>query len=141
MGHPSVKLGEAALNDLLKDAGIIKIVTAVNVASISILELLEYDVTRQDINRAFAKGVISFDKSSELSSGDSGGNGIFGTAEALGDQYFRFLSSKVKLTQLGLFILETIEYHQEGRTGNEPSVSASLAVPEPNYQPSTMLWR
>src|SRR5690349_9917074 len=45
MDNPGMQLGEAALNDLFKDAGIVKIVTAVNVASISILELLEYDVT------------------------------------------------------------------------------------------------
>ena len=57
------------LTKLLQDSTIVRIVSIIGNASLSILELLEYNLTRRDINYAFASGVIGIDKS--LSSSQS----------------------------------------------------------------------
>lgn len=72
-------------------------------ASLSILELLEYGITRRGVNHALATGIIVFDKSrmDEYKAVDS-------------DYYFlNFLSSKVKLSKLGLSLLQQIRNHPE----------------------------
>ena len=40
-----------------------RIVGILDITSLSILELLEYDLTRKDINHALSNGVIKIDKS------------------------------------------------------------------------------
>ena len=95
---------------LLIDPIVIKIVTVLDVVSLSILELLEYGITRKDISQSLSEGIITFDKSTIIHD-DVSSN--FPLTEkdiiASGDYYFyNFLNSKVKLTELGLFILDTI---------------------------------
>ena len=107
-----------ALEDLLRDPIIIRIVTILNISSLSILELLEYELSRKDINRAMAKGVIAFDKST-LPADAAVDKNVLGSS----DYYFKFLSSKVRLTELGIYILDTIE-------GNKLQL-------QPSYPPST----
>ena len=96
------------LTKLLRDPAVLKIVTALDVVSLSILELLEYGISRKDVSQALADEIIIFDKSalvhSEMSSN-------FPLTEqniiASGDYYFyNFLNSNVKLTELGVYLLE-----------------------------------
>jgi len=51
------------LTKLVRDPIIVRIVSIIDIASLSILELLEYDFTRRDINYALSSGVIAIDKS------------------------------------------------------------------------------
>jgi monomeric isocitrate dehydrogenase len=46
------------LTKLLRDPIVIKIVTVLNVVSLSILELLEYGITRKDISQSLAEGIL-----------------------------------------------------------------------------------
>ena len=83
---------------------------SLDITSLSILELLEYDLTRKDINHALSNGVIKIDKSA--SSADSAYEDDNNKRNMLvsGDYYFyNFLNSKVKLTEIGLQILESIK--------------------------------
>lgn len=91
------------IKELLTDNSITKIVKIIDNASLSILELLEFGITRKEVNHALANDIIRFDKTPEKPPTDEYG------AVAGGDYYFSFLNSKVKLTELGLFILERIQ--------------------------------
>lgn len=100
-----------SLTTLLKDSIVIKIVTILDVVSLSILELLEYGLSRKDISQALANEIITFDKSATIHN-DISSN--FPLTEmdiiASGDYYFyNFLNSKVKLTDLGIHILDTLK--------------------------------
>jgi hypothetical protein len=105
------------LTKLLQDPVLVRIVSIIGNTSLSILELLEYN-TRKDVNYALSSGVIVIDKSSSSSQShldypdvSLDDNNIL----VSGDYYFyNFLSSKVKLTDLGIYILETIK--AENRT-------------------------
>ncbi len=115
------------LTKLLRDLIVIKIVTVLDVVSLSILELLEYGITRKDISRSLAEEIITFDKSTIMHD-DVSSN--FPLTEkdviASGDYYFyNFLNSKVKLTELGLFILDTIRGEVD-RTRVPPSDAIGL---------------
>ncbi len=85
------------IKELLEDPTIVKIVKIIGKASLSILELLEFGITRQEINHALATEIIRFDKESATDE-----NGTI----AGGDYYFKFLNSKVKLTEEGLLLLQ-----------------------------------
>jgi hypothetical protein len=63
MSEWTIPLDHDAISNLLLDPMITRMVTIVNLANLSILELLEYNITRHDINRALVKGIIEFDKS------------------------------------------------------------------------------
>jgi hypothetical protein len=94
-----------------KDPIIVRIVRILDITSLSILELLEYDLTRKDINHALSNGVIKIDKSAS-SSDVSAYEDDYNKRNILvsGDYYFyNFLNSKVKLTEVGLQILESIK--------------------------------
>jgi hypothetical protein len=100
------------LTKLLRDPLIVRIVSIIDIASLSILELLEYDLTRKDINYALLNGVIAVDKSAASSSTAHEDTQHIQDLNILvsGDFYFHnFLSSKVKLTDVGLYILESIK--------------------------------
>lgn len=105
MNDLTVPLDRNSVEGLLRDPIILRIVTVVNLASLSILELLEYGFNHENINAALSKGVIAIDKSTLLSG--------LAHAEKMSfdypDYYLKFLSSKVRLTELGLYILETIK--------------------------------
>jgi hypothetical protein len=112
MRDPTIPLDHDALSGLLNDLVMIRLVTVVNLASLSILELLEYGLSRKDISRAMAKGLIEFDTQpptlATLETMNKG-EGVVGHVLETGDYYFGLLSSKVKLTKLGLYMLEIIE--------------------------------
>jgi hypothetical protein len=96
----------------LKDPIIVRIVRILDITSLSILELLEYDLTRKDINHALSNGVIKIDKSPSSSSAASPYEDNNNKSNILvsGDYYFyNFLNGKVKLTEMGLQILESIK--------------------------------
>jgi hypothetical protein len=122
MSNPAMPLDHDALSELLNDPVMIRVVTVVNVASLSILELLEYGFTRKDVNRAMAKGVIEFDKP-PVPESMSRRDVVHHVLET-GDYYFGVLSSKVKLTRLGLYMLEIIE-------GNMQSARTESGLEEP----------
>ena len=86
-----------------------RIVGILDITSLSILELLEYDLTRKDINHALSNGVIKIDKSPSSAAStyeDNSNRNVF----VSGDYYFyNFLNSKVKLTEMGQQILESIK--------------------------------
>jgi hypothetical protein len=128
MGDRVIPLNHDALSELLNDPVILRLVTVVNLTSLSILELLEYNFSRKDISRALAKGVIKFDKSSSLPPAPEGTSKevVYHVLET-GDYYFGLLSSKVRLTEVGLYLLETIEA-QTARGGPMPKMESELLL-------------
>jgi hypothetical protein len=99
------------LTKLIRDPIIIRIVSELDIVSLSILELLEYNLTRKDINYALLNGVIAVDKSAASSA-------VYEDIQHIqdlnilvsGDFYFHnFLNNKLKLTDVGLYILESIK--------------------------------
>ena len=111
MDDTTIPLNHSAISGLLSDPILTRMVTVVNLTSLSILELLEYGFTRKDISRAMAKEVIEFDKplASESPSRQDLVNQILET----GDYYFELLSRKVRLAKLGLFMLEISEADED----------------------------
>jgi hypothetical protein len=97
----------------LRDPIVVKIVGIIGNTSVSILELLEYNLTRKDVNYALSNGVIIIGKSSSSSQLHLDYPGVSlddNNILVSCDYYFyNFLSSKVKLTDLGIYILETIK--------------------------------
>jgi hypothetical protein len=96
---------------MLNDPVVIKIAIVLDIVSLSILELLEYGISRKDVSHALAIEIIMFDKSA-LVYNDMSSNFLLTEQDiiASGDYYFyNFLNSKVKLTELGLYILETLK--------------------------------
>jgi hypothetical protein len=90
---------------------IIRIVTILDITSLSILELIEYGLTLRDINYSMANGIISYEKISKpLNTEEYSALGI----PLTGDYYYNYLNSKVKLTEIGLYILESIKTTQLG---------------------------
>lgn len=85
------------IKELVEDPAIVRIVKVIDRASLSILELLEYGVTQKEINHALNTGVIVFDKTTRK----------YGAAES--DYYYEFLNSKVKLSELGLLLLQCVK--------------------------------
>ena len=100
-----IPIDRAALSDLISRSIIVRIVTILDITSLSILELLEYGLTMNDINFSMANGVIAYDKAAKRVSNEETALGI----PLSGDYYYNFLNSKVKLTELGLYILDTIK--------------------------------
>lgn len=98
-----------ALTELLKRPMILRIVTILDITSLSILELFEYRLTLKDVNYAMANGVITYDKLAKpLGTEEVSALGI----PLTGDYYYSFLNSKVKLTELGIHILDSIKTNQ-----------------------------
>jgi hypothetical protein len=100
------------LTELIRNPVIVRILSILDLASLSILELLEYNLERREINYALSEGVIAIDKTTSPSSSSE-----LHTTEMIqednillrGDSYFyNFLNSKVRLTELGLYILDSI---------------------------------
>lgn len=119
------------LTVLLKDPIIVKIVTVLDVVSLSILELLEYKISRKDVSYALANEVIMFDKSALVHT-DVSSNFPLTEQDIIagGDYYFyNFLNSKVKLTELGLYILDTIKSEQFNKADVPPYDTTGLQHP------------
>lgn len=85
--------------EYLSEPAILRIVRAINKVSLSILELREYDVLPNEINQALAQGIIQFDRPSSWHPSSE-------TGIPYGDSYYQHLNSKIKLTELGLAVLD-----------------------------------
>lgn len=97
------------ITELMRKPIIIKIVTILDITSLSILELIEYGLTLRDINYSMANGIIIYEKISKpLNIEEYSALGI----PLTGDYYYNYLNSKVKLTEIGLYILECIKTTQ-----------------------------
>lgn len=79
---------------------IIKVVKSIDKANLSILELLEFGISRKEIYHALANSIVGFDKAPDKLTADE--------QATAGDYYFKFLITKVKLTALGLRLLQHI---------------------------------
>ena len=100
-----------SLAELMRKPVIIRIVTVLDITSLSILELLEYGLTLKAVNYSMAKGIIRYDKIFKpINNEDYKALGI----PLTGDYYYNHLNSKVKLTEIGLYILESIKSNQLG---------------------------
>ena len=117
-----IPIDRITLSNLMSRPIIIRIVTILDITSLSILELLEYGLTMNDVNFSMANGVIAYDVTTKRMSSEETALGI----PLSGDYYYNFLNSKVKLTELGLYILDTIKCdHYESNS------------PFPNHQMSS----
>ena len=95
-----------ALTELMRNPIILRIVSILNITSLSILELFEYGLALKDVNYSMANGVIIYDKPKRtLGIEETSALGI----PLTGDYYYSFLNSKVKLTEIGLSILESVK--------------------------------
>lgn len=101
------------VTNLLRDPVIIRAVSVIDISSLSVLELLEYGLSRNDIKYALTKGVISFVWSPPYTSSSEFYRPLEITELAdilVSDEaYYNSLRSKVILTQLGMFILDCIK--------------------------------
>ena len=113
MSERNMPIEPVHLTELIRNPVIVRIVSILDLASLSILELLEYNLERREINYALSEGVIAIDKTTSPSSSSE-----LHTTEMIqednmllrGDSYFyNFLNSKVRLTELGLHILDSIK--------------------------------
>ena len=95
-----------AMTELTRKPIIVRIVSILNITSLSMLELFEYGLALKDVNYSMANGVIIYDKPKRpLAIEETSALGI----PLTGDYYYSFLNSKVKLTELGLSILESVK--------------------------------
>src|SRR5688572_2646520 len=125
----SIRLDNEALTKLFRDPVIVRVVSVLDIASLSILELLEYGLTRRDISWALSKGVIEFDKSTVAAKPEESPANVF----ALGDYYFSFLNNKVRLTEIGLHILYTIKSEQqEDKASRQPEFIQESSPNQPD---------
>jgi hypothetical protein len=127
-----IPIDRVALSELLSRPIIVRIVTILDITSLSILELLEYGLTFKDINFSMANGVIAYDKATKRVSSEETALGI----PLSGDYYYNFLNSKVKLTELGLYILDTIKSNQLEDKSSVPNEQISSDA-DPRH-PSTI---
>ncbi|MDP9289946.1 MAG: hypothetical protein M3P08_17360 [Thermoproteota archaeon] len=101
------------LTELIRNPVIVRIVSILDLASLSILELLEYNLERRELNYALSEGVIAIDKTTSPSSSSQLHPTEMRQKDNIllrGDSYFYdFLNSKVRLTELGLHILDSIK--------------------------------
>lgn len=97
----NIPIGETHLTELIRNPTVVRIVSILDLASLSILELLEYNLDPREINYALSERVIATDK---LTTSPPVSNILLS-----GDYYYNFLSSKVRLTELGLYILDSIK--------------------------------
>ena len=113
MSEGDMPIEPVHLTELIRNPVIVRIVSILDLASLSILELLEYNLERREINYALSEGVIVIDKAnSPSSSSQLHPTEIMYEDNILlrGDSYFYdFLNSKVRLTELGLHILDSIK--------------------------------
>ena len=97
----NIPIDDTHLTELIRNPTVVRIVSILDIASLSILELLEYNLDRREINYALSERVIATDK---LTTSSPVSNILLS-----GDYYYNFLSSKVRLTELGLCILDSIK--------------------------------
>jgi hypothetical protein len=132
----TITIDSDRLTKLLRDPIIVRIVSIIDIASLSILELLEYDLTRNDINYALLNGVIAVDKSAASSIAYEDSPYIQDLNILVsGDFYFHnFLSSKVKLTDVGLYILESIKGTKKQQRNSDIIAAKDIEEQKQNQQ-------
>lgn len=111
-----IPIDRATLSNLMSKPTVVRIVTILDITSLSILELFEYGLTLNDINFSMANGIIAYDKETKRISNEETALGI----PLTGDYYYNFLNSKVKLTEIGLYILDTIKSNQAEQKKSVP---------------------
>jgi len=113
MSDRKIPIDPVHLTELIRNPVIVRIVSILDLASLSILELLEYNLERREINYALSEGVIAIDKTNSPSSSSHLHPTEMMQEDNIlvrGDSYFyNFLNSKVRLTELGLYILDSIK--------------------------------
>lgn len=118
-----------SLTELMSKPLIIRIVSILDITSLSILELIEYGLTLKNVNYAMANGVICYDKIFKPRNDEEyKALGI----PLTGDYYYNHLNSKVKLTEIGLYILESIKASQSGDKFSSATIDQSLD-PDPRH--------
>jgi hypothetical protein len=102
-------IDSVAITELMKNPTIVRIVTILDITSLSLLELFEYGLRLKDVNAAMVNGIIHYEKPMKPSRTEEiTALGI----PITGDYYYSFLNSKVKLTDLGLHILDSLKGNQ-----------------------------
>jgi hypothetical protein len=132
MSELKMPIDRVHLTELMRNPVIVRIVSILDLASLSILELLEYNLEREEINYALSEGVIGIDKTTSSSSPQLNPTQTTGEYNILlsGDSYFYdFLSSKVKLTELGLYILDSIKGDVQKKESTPHNQANVLEVP------------
>jgi len=110
-----IPIDNVTLSKLMNTPTIIRIATILDITTLSILELLEYDMNLGDIIFAMANGVVDYDNEAMIASSEHDITEIVPNANL----YFAFVRRKVKLTRVGLHILESIKGSQFTRTGED----------------------
>ncbi|HET6715654.1 MAG TPA: hypothetical protein VFG90_00890, partial [Nitrososphaeraceae archaeon] len=108
-----IPIDNATLSKLMNTPIIIRMATILDITSLSILELLEYDINLGDIIFAIANGVVTYDNEAIIASSEYDITEIVPNANL----YYSFVRRKVKLTKIGLYILESIKGNQFTRAG------------------------
>jgi hypothetical protein len=113
MSERTMPIEPVHLTELIRNPVIVRIVSILDLASLSILELLEYNLERREINYALSEGVIAIDKTNSPSLSSQLHPAEMMQEDSIllrGDSYFyNFLNSKVRLTEVGLYILDSIK--------------------------------
>jgi hypothetical protein len=129
---PQKQVDPDTVTKLLADSRIVRLVTVLDIASLSILELLEYDLTRKDVNHALASEIIEIDKATlpHAQIDTSSERGLL----VSGDVYFyQFLNSKIHLSDLGRYILARIKEGKE-TTHRKTEISLERENTEREYK-------
>lgn len=120
---PQKQIDPQTLTRLLRDPVIARIVTVLDIASLSVLELLEYGMTREQISHALAEDIIEMNETMLPKSVSI--EGMF----VAGDMYFyQFLNSKVHLTAVGRYILDCLK---EGQFQTEQELEKAMEKFDP----------
>ena len=122
MTEPIVSVNHIALSNLLHYPLIVRLVTVVNVTSQSVLEILEYGFTPSDVSKAMAKGVVEFDKL--VGQNSAGKMDVIKPGLEMGDYYFELLNRKIRLSKLGLLMLEILEADLKQASGTQADLAA-----------------
>ena len=125
-------IDSVTLSKLMHTPAVIRIVNILDITSLSILELFEYDVSIGDIIYSMANGVITYDMSAMMQTTEESQLGVTPNAHL----YNAFVRRKVKLTEVGLYVLEFIKADRfEHRSSDEFRHQSSYTNPR---HPSTI---
>lgn len=113
--YQRLPIDRIALTELLNTPAVIRIVIILDITSLSILELFEYNISFEDIIYSMVNGVITYDNLAAVST----------TEESLlsiptnSPHYYAFVRRKVKSTDIGLYILESLKEEQYERRSSD----------------------
>lgn len=98
-------IDSVTLSKLMHTPAVIRIVNILDITSLSILELFEYDISIGDVIYSMANGVITYDMSAMAPTTEDSLLGVPPNPHL----YNAFVRRKVKLTEIGLYILDSIK--------------------------------